>query len=96
MELKILKPCLSLNKAFLKVKPNRSDIKLFKKNLISLITTIDEFELKEFHKNEVSTFLQNTYYSGKHYQDPIDQYGDYVQFKMLILMEAMREELEYD
>jgi len=67
MELKILKPRLSLNKAFLKVKPNRPEIELFKKNLISLIATIDEFESEEFHKNEVSKFLQNTYYSGNHY-----------------------------
>jgi hypothetical protein len=67
MELNILKPRLSLNKAFLKVKPNRPDIEVFKKNLISLIATIDEFESEEFYKNEVSAFLQNTYYSGSHY-----------------------------
>lgn len=73
MELKILKPRLSLNKAFLKVKPNRPEIELFKKNLISLIDTIDEFESEEFHKNEVSKFLQNTYYSGKHYINTKDR-----------------------
>jgi len=73
MELKILKPRLSLNKAFLKVKPNRFEIDLFRKNLIELIATIDEFESEEFHKNEVSKFLQNTYYSGKHYINTKDR-----------------------
>jgi len=73
MDLKILKPRLSLNKAFLKVKPNRPEIELFKKNLISLIATIDEFESEEFHKNEVSKFLQNTYYGGNHYINTKDR-----------------------
>ena len=73
MELKPLKPRLSLNKAFLKVKPNRREIELFKKNLIGLIDAIDEFELEEFHKNEVSKFLQNTYYSGNHYINTKDR-----------------------
>ena len=73
MELKPLKPRLSLNKAFLKVKPNRPEIELFKKNLIGLIDAIDEFELEEFHKNEVSKFLQNTYYSGNHYINTKDR-----------------------
>ena len=73
MELKILKPRLSLNKAFLKVKPNRPEIEKFKKNLIGLIATIDEFESEEFHKNEVSKFLQNTYYGGSHYINTKDR-----------------------
>lgn len=73
MELKLLKPRLALNKAFLKVKPNRPEMELFKKNLINLIDTIDEFESEEFHKNEVSKFLQNTYYSGNHYINTKDR-----------------------
>lgn len=67
MELKILKPRLALNKAFLKVKPNRPEIELFKTNLIRMIDTINESESEEFHKNEVSDFLKNTYYSGSHF-----------------------------
>jgi len=59
MELKILKPRLSLNKAFLKVKPNRPEIEVFKKNLISLIATIDEFESEEFDKNLKLKHLNN-------------------------------------
>ena len=67
MELNVLKPRIALNKAFLKVKPNRPEIELFKKNLISLIDTIDDYETEEFHKNLVSDFLKNTYYGASHY-----------------------------
>jgi len=37
MVIKILKPKKALNKAFLKVKPNRSEIDNFKTNLIQLL-----------------------------------------------------------
>ncbi len=67
MELKPQKPRLALNKAFLKVKPSRPEIELFKSNLIRMIDTINESESEEFHKNEVSDFLKNTYYSGSHF-----------------------------
>jgi len=73
MELKQLKPRIALNKAYLKVKPNRPEIELFKKNLISLIDNIDEFESKEFHKNLVSDFLKNTYYGAAHFINPRDR-----------------------
>ncbi|MDO9633441.1 MAG: Eco57I restriction-modification methylase domain-containing protein [Paludibacter sp.] len=73
MELKSLKPRLALNKAFLKVKPNRPEIELFKKNLIRMIDTINESESEEFHKNEVSKFLQNTYYTTNHYINTKDR-----------------------
>jgi len=73
MELKQLKPRIALNKAFLKVKPNRPEIELFKKNLISLIDNIDEFESEEFHKNLVSDFLKNTYYGAAHFINTKDR-----------------------
>jgi adenine-specific DNA-methyltransferase len=73
MELKLLKPRLALNKAFLKVKPNRPEIELFKKNLVRMIDTINESESEEFHKNEVSKFLQNTYYGANHYINTKDR-----------------------
>jgi hypothetical protein len=53
MELKLLKPRIALNKAFLKVKPNRPEIELFKKNLISLIDNTDEFESEEYKVKNV-------------------------------------------
>jgi len=63
----ILNPRKALNKAFLKIKPNRNSIELFKKNLISLLDDINESESEEFHKNLVSDFLKNTYYNPEHF-----------------------------
>ena len=37
MDLKELKPRKALNKAFLKVKPNRTEIENFKRNLVQLL-----------------------------------------------------------
>ncbi|MDD3860700.1 MAG: class I SAM-dependent DNA methyltransferase, partial [Bacteroidales bacterium] len=62
MELKALKPRISLNKAFLKLKPNRSDIETFKSNLIELLNRSNQNESEEFHKNLISEFLRKTYY----------------------------------
>ena len=67
MEVSILKPRKSLNKAFLKVKANRAEIELFKSNLINVLDKIDEHESEEFHKNLVSDFLKNTYYGASHF-----------------------------
>ena len=67
MNLQKLQPRESLNKAFLKVKPNRNDIEHFKKNLQSLIEKINEVESEEFHKNLIGDFLKNTYYSTNHF-----------------------------
>ncbi|WP_236630639.1 DUF7149 domain-containing protein [Aphanizomenon flos-aquae] len=62
-----MQPRESLNKAFLKVKPNRNDIENFKKNLHSLIEKINESESEEFHKNLIGDFLKNTYYGTNHF-----------------------------
>jgi hypothetical protein len=59
-------PRKALNKAFLKVKPNRDNFEQFKHNLIRLIDNINEEESEEFHKNLVAQFLRETYY-GAHY-----------------------------
>lgn len=67
MNLNILKPRKALNKAFLKVKPNRTEIESFKQNLINLTDHINEAETEEFHKNIVSTFLKDTYYKENHF-----------------------------
>lgn len=64
---KILNPRKALNKAFLKIKPSRTDIDLFKKNLINLLDNIKKPESEEFHKNLVSDFLKNTYFSPDHF-----------------------------
>ncbi|POY36439.1 type II restriction endonuclease [Solitalea longa] len=63
----ILNPRKALNKAFLKVKPNRSEIEKFKANLIHLLDQINEKETEEFHKNLIADFLKNTYYNPDHF-----------------------------
>ena len=67
MEIKILKPRKALNKAYLKVKPNRIDIENFKTNLIQLFDRINDKETEEFHKNLASDFLKKTYYEANHF-----------------------------
>ena len=66
MNLNILKPRLALNKAFLKVKPNRNEIELFKANLIKLLGKIDEIEREENQKNHLRDFLRDTFYKESH------------------------------
>ncbi|MCX8473646.1 MAG: Eco57I restriction-modification methylase domain-containing protein [Sediminibacterium sp.] len=66
----ILKPInarMALNRSFLKVKPIRAEIDLFKTNLRSLLNSINDIESEEFHKNLVSDFLKDTYYKQNHY-----------------------------
>jgi len=67
MELKILKPQKAINKAFLKIKPNRTEIESFKTNLIELLDRTNDTESEEFHKNLVSDFLKDTYYKNNHF-----------------------------
>lgn len=67
MILKELKPRKALNKAFLKVKPNRTEIEKFKANLVILLDRINDKESEEFHKNLVSDFLKKTYYEPNHF-----------------------------
>lgn len=67
MTTNLIDPRKALNKAFLKIKPNRSSIELFKTNLILLLDSIKEKESEEFHKNLISDFLKNTYYSPNHF-----------------------------
>ena len=50
MEIKILKPRKAINKAFLKIKPNRTEIESFKANLIKLLDKVDEIEREENQK----------------------------------------------
>lgn len=67
MILNALKPRKALNKAFLKVKPNRSDIEAFKAGLISFLDHTKDSESEEYHKNLASDFLKRTYYGTDHF-----------------------------
>ena len=62
MNTTLLEPRKALNKAFLKIKPNRSHIEDFKSNLIQLLDRCNEKETEEHHKNLVIDFLKKTYY----------------------------------
>ncbi len=62
MNTTLLEPRKALNKAFLKIKPNRTHIEGFKTNLIKILDSINEKESEEFHKNLVIDFLKKTYY----------------------------------
>lgn len=62
MNITTITPKKSLNKAFLKQKPIRDDIDLFKNNLVNLLNKIDEIEREENQKNHIRDFLRDTYY----------------------------------
>lgn len=60
-------PKQSLNPAFLKQKPDRCSIELFKKEFISLLDKTNDIESEEFHKNLIIDFLNSVYYKDNHY-----------------------------
>jgi len=67
MKLTYKQPRSSLNKAFLKVKPSRSQIETFKSNLTELLNHENDSESEEFHKNLIIDFLKKTYYDPNHF-----------------------------
>ena len=73
MILKQLKPRKALNKAYLKLKPNREEVNSFKTNLIQLLDRIDDTESEEHHKNLIIYFLEQTYYDPNHYINTKDK-----------------------
>src|SRR5687767_2115580 len=99
MNLKLLRPTQSLNKAYRKEKVNRSDIENFKKNLLHFVTGIDEKEGEEHAKNKVTKFLYDTYYNGK---NEINTKGRidlaiYEDHKPVVIIEAKRpQKQDYD
>ena len=69
MKSSILSPRKALNKAFLKIKPNRTEIENFKLNFNRLLGQINDKESEEFHKNLISDFLKRTYYDPNHFMN---------------------------
>lgn len=96
MKLNILKPKKVLNKAFLKIKPNRTDIERFKINLIQLLDRTNEIESEEFHKNLINEFLKKTYYDPHHFintkgrNDLVIHIGDKAQSSVGVIIEAKK------
>lgn len=62
-----IKPRKALNKAFLKVKPYRENIEIFKKNLTKILDFADDSESEEYHKNLVSGFLKDSLYHNNYF-----------------------------
>jgi hypothetical protein len=96
MEIKTLKPRKALNKAFLKVKPNRIEIESFKTNLIQLLDRTNDTESEEFHKNLVIDFLKKTYYDPNHFvntkgrNDLVIHIGDKAKNPVGVIIEAKK------
>ncbi|MEM6643189.1 MAG: TaqI-like C-terminal specificity domain-containing protein [Bacteroidota bacterium] len=101
MQVNKLKPRKALNKAYLKVKPNRTEIEGFKANLIQLIDQTNDTESEEFHKNLVSDFLKKTYYdrskdghnhfiNTKGRNDLVIHNGDKAQSSVGVIIEAKK------
>ncbi|MFV0468185.1 MAG: Eco57I restriction-modification methylase domain-containing protein, partial [Dysgonomonas sp.] len=65
-------PKQALSPAFLKQKPDRKEIELFKDEFISLLDKINDTESEEFHKNLIIDFLNSVYYKNNYY---INTYG---------------------
>lgn len=91
-----MKPRKALNKAFLKVKPNRAEIESFKTNLIQLLDRTNDTESEEFHKNLVIDFLKKTYYDPNHYintkgwNDLVIHNGDKAKSNVGVIIEAKK------
>lgn len=91
-----IKPRKALNKAYLKVKPNRADIERFKANLIQLLDRTNDTESEEFHKNLITDFLKKTYYDPYHYintkgrNDLVIHNGDRAKSPVGVIIEAKK------
>lgn len=96
MKLTIKTPKQSLNKAFLKLRPLRSEIDHFKENLTKLLGKIDEIEREENQKNHIRDFLRDTYYKETHEintkdtKDLVIHIGKTNKDKVGVILEAKR------
>ncbi|WBL27252.1 type IIG restriction enzyme/methyltransferase [Zunongwangia sp. HGR-M22] len=96
MEFKILKPKKAINKAFSKIKPNRTEIESFKINLIQLLDRTNDVESEEFHKNLVIDFFKKTYYEPNHFintkgkTDLVIHNGDKAKSNVGVLIETKK------
>jgi len=94
MEYKPLRPRDALNKAFLKVKPNRSDMERFKAGLSTLMDHVNPAESEEFHKNLLTDFLRKTGYDPSYFintkgrNDLVIHNGDSAKAPVGVIIEA--------
>jgi adenine-specific DNA-methyltransferase len=96
MKLEKQTPKHSLNKAFLKQRPFRDDITLFKTNLQTLLGKINQNESEEHHKNFVRDFLKETFYKSdyeintKGRQDLVIHLGKNTSDKVGVILETKK------
>jgi len=96
MKLIIQTPKRALNKAFLKQQPLRSQMDLFKTELVTLLGRIDSTESEEFHKNLVSDFLKKAIYKDRNFintkgrQDLVIHNGKDNKTQVGVIVEAKR------
>ena len=89
-------PKNALNKAFLKQPVNRDEIDLFKANLQTLLSKINENESEEHHKNFVRDFLKDTFYKAdyeintKGKQDLVIHTGKLTSDNVGVILEAKK------
>jgi len=94
MKLNTQNPKITLNKAFLKQRPLRSEIELFKANLKNLLEKVKLKESEENKKNHVRDFLLDTYYKDKNEintkdrKDLVIHLGKSAQDKVGVIIEA--------
>lgn len=102
MKLILQSPKKALNKSFLKQRPLRSEMEVFKKNLSSLLDKINiinqrpKDESEEHLKNDIRDFLRDTYYketnaiNTKEKSDLVIHVDKTVDSKVGIIIEAKR------
>lgn len=83
----ILNPGKALNKAFLKVMANRSQIERLKDRLIELLDRANVAESEEFHKNLVIDFLKKTWYESNHFIITVKPESDKLVYELYGLTE---------
>ncbi len=96
MRLILQKPRKALNGAYLKLKPNRSDIETFKFHLTQLLERINEKESEEHLKNLISDFLKKVYYDPDYFintkgrNDLVVHNGNNAQSPVGVIIEAKK------
>ena len=94
--LTMLSPKLSLNKAWLKVKPLRTEIEQFKQHLVRLLSRIDEKESEENIKGHLMEFQRDTWskpvrlVATKSRTDFVIHNGNTVDTPAMVLFEVKR------
>jgi adenine-specific DNA-methyltransferase len=68
-----LQPREALNKAYLKVKPDRESVAEFKTNLARLIDLCDSQKDEEYNKNLLIDFFKKSYYSDRYFINTKDR-----------------------